>query len=44
MATNKKTKPIVQETKDGQLIAVYPSKGGAKIIIEPKADKYKKQD
>lgn len=41
---NNKPKPIVQETQEGQVVTVYPSKGGAKIIIEPKADKYKKQD
>jgi hypothetical protein len=39
-----KPKPIVQTTRDGQIVTVYPSKGGAQLTIEPKADKYKKQD
>jgi len=40
----KKPKPIVQTTRDGQKVTVLPSKGGMQVIIEPKADKYKKQD
>jgi len=39
-----KPKPIVQTTRDGLIVTVYPSKGGTGIIIEPKTDKYKKQD
>lgn len=39
-----KPKPIVQTTRDGQTVTVYPSKGGVQVMIEPKADKYKKQD
>ena len=37
-------KKIVQTTKNEQTVIVYPSRGGAQIVIEPKADKYKKQD
>lgn len=39
-----KPKPIVQTTRDGQQVTVRPSKGGVQVVIEPKADKYKKQD
>jgi|TARA_R110000796_G_scaffold102020_1_gene210844 hypothetical protein len=38
------TKPIIQTTRDGQKVTVHSSKGGVQVIIEPKADKYKKRD
>lgn len=37
-------KPIVQTNRNGQKITVYNGKGGASVVIEPKTDKYIKQD
>lgn len=39
---SQKPKPIVQTTRDGQIVTVIPSKGGLQVIIEPKSDKYNK--
>lgn len=35
-------KKIVQTTRNNQTVTVFPSRGGAQIVIEPKTDKYKK--
>jgi hypothetical protein len=42
--TKETPKKIIQTTRDGQTVTVFPSRGGAQVVIEPKADKYKKQD
>lgn len=44
MSKKETPKKIVQTTRDGQTVTVYPSRGGIQFTIEPKADKYKKQD
>lgn len=36
------TKPIVQDTRDGKTITIYPSPGGLQVKVDPKTDKYKK--